>query len=109
MIKSTSEADIAVAKALRYMLKVTNICPSLPKTSTVSEAFCNSETVSFRTFFKRTVRLFFPKRYRFGTETGGRSRSPKRLPFRNKKLAMVSCAKRTVSEMFRKVFVVPKR
>ena len=56
MIKSTSEADIVVAKALRYMLKVTNICP---KTSTVSEAFRNSENVSFRTFFKRAVQLFF--------------------------------------------------
>ena len=28
MIKSTSEADIAVSKALRYMLKVKKIFPS---------------------------------------------------------------------------------
>ena len=51
MIKSTSDADIAVAKALRYMLKVKKKkFPKTTQSTTIYESFRTSQTVAFWKF-----------------------------------------------------------
>ena len=87
MIQPISHADIAAAKALRYMLQVNTIfflffqifSPPKGTIFTISEPFNNSETVLFQNSSNSQVRLKVPKRYRFRKKPGGRFRSPKRL------------------------------
>ena len=87
MIQPSSHADIAAAKALRYMLQVNTIFffffqifshqkePFLPfRNRLVIPKRC-----SFGTPPNSQVQLKVPKRYHFGKKPGGRFRSPKRL------------------------------